>query len=332
MKKQLLWILSMITIGYLCGTTYTVNNLPNTDPDFTNLSVAHSMAQPGDTLYVCGSNVSYGNVTISKRLTLIGTGFFLNQNPYTQMFQHSSYVPTITFNSGSSGSTLTGLTLHTVAINTNNITLRRNCINTSDHNWTSRIVIASGVSQVVITQNFLAYLSNDWGPYMISLAGNNNSIYIANNIFRIYEDTSISVPNTSYATIENNVFHGGIVNINNTLFQNNIMRSGSFNSGTGSTVRNNICNSDQFGNSNGNIPNMDMNAVFVTTGTTDGLYQLSPGSPAYGTGINGTDCGCFGGVNPYVLSGMPAGIPSIYEVIAPSSGFVFPIQIKIKAH
>ena len=85
---------------------------------------------------------------------------------------------------------------------------------------------------------------------------------------------------------------------------------------TGNTINNNILAYDGT-NANGNQYNVNMANVFVdyndTQGySTDGKWQLKTGSPAIGAGINGVDCGVFGGVNPYVLSGIPA-LPHIYE-------------------
>ncbi len=46
--------------------------------------------------------------------------------------------------------------------------------------------------------------------------------------------------------------------------------------------------------------------------STDGKWQLKTGSPAIGAGVSGVNCGVFGGVTPYVLSGVP-NLPHIYQ-------------------
>ena len=48
------------------------------------------------------------------------------------------------------------------------------------------------------------------------------------------------------------------------------------------------------------------------------LIALKPNSPAKGAGSGGTDIGMFGGVNPYVLSGIPS-VPTFYQLTAPSN-------------
>ena len=53
-----------------------------------------------------------------------------------------------------------------------------------------------------------------------------------------------------------------------------------------------------------------MATVFVDYSGTlgksdDAKWKLKAGSPAIGAGVSGVDCGVFGGVTPYVLSGVP---------------------------
>ncbi len=109
------------------------------------------------------------------------------------------------------------------------------------------------------------------------------------------------------------------------------MYSGLFSHYSTSTYNNNISNSDQFGTENSNHENIDMETVFVGSGSTDGQWQLTDDSPAIGAGINGEDCGMFGGNTPYKLSGIPSEIPVIYELNVPPSGFNMSIELKAKS-
>jgi len=92
------------------ATVWRVNNNPGVDADFNNLQTAINDAavQPFDTLYVEGSNTSYGDIDIDKPLVLIGTGYFLNENDTTQANKNPSKISTVDFNSGSAGSVLKG--------------------------------------------------------------------------------------------------------------------------------------------------------------------------------------------------------------------------------
>ena len=104
--------------------------------------------------------------------------------------------------------------------------------------------------------------------------------------------------------------------ITSSTFGNNIIYSGTLTL-TNCDPYNCICNEDQCGTENGNQANVDMIAVFVPSGTTDGQWQLRNGSPAIGAGLGGVDCGMFGGTDPYVLSGIPD-IPMITSLYVPS--------------
>lgn len=58
--------------------------------------------------------------------------------------------------------------------------------------------------------------------------------------------------------------------------------------------------------------------------TVDGMqdeaarYMLLSSSAAVKAASDGTDCGAFGGTNPYTLNGRPEGVPYIYDVTVPS--------------
>ncbi len=65
----------------------------------------------------------------------------------------------------------------------------------------------------------------------------------------------------------------------------------------------------------------------------DTRWQLTPTSPAKAAGLNGEDCGIFGGPNPYKLSGIH-NRPLIYEVKAPvyvPNGSDLNITVKVRA-
>ncbi|GAG44181.1 unnamed protein product, partial [marine sediment metagenome] len=62
------------------------NSVGVVDADFTTLQAAHdsSAVTTGDTLYVYGSNTTYGVLATTKRLFIFGPGYFLDENPNTQ--------------------------------------------------------------------------------------------------------------------------------------------------------------------------------------------------------------------------------------------------------
>ena len=70
---------------------------------------------------------------------------------------------------------------------------------------------------------------------------------------------------------------------------------------------------------NGNISTIAFTVqAFIQSQTTDKAYVLAAGSAAIGTGLNGVDMGIFGGVQPYVISGVPS-IPRITRFQVPAT-------------
>jgi hypothetical protein len=82
---------------------------------------------------VYGSPINYGHLSLSKALTIIGPGYYLNENPETQAYPATASANTITFNNFSSGSLLTGLWTDHINVNTDSITLKRLRIHSGYH-------------------------------------------------------------------------------------------------------------------------------------------------------------------------------------------------------
>jgi len=278
-------------------------------------------ATSGDTIYMEGSVIEYAGGNISKKVTIIGPGFFLSENPSTQATKiETKFNSEIMFLTGSAGSTIMGCHLASIGVNTSNISIHKNLID-------GNILIGAPVSNISILQNFgNNILAGDYDKpitnsvisynyfYQIASAASSGSLVITNNIFL----SNISVSNSN---IQNNIIaysYGGIAdNPGNNISYNLLAIAGT--------------------NSNHNQYSVDMNTVFIdfngTHSSPDGKWQLAEGSPAKGAGSGGVDCGIFGGSTPYVLSGIPA-LPHIYEADIPATantGSSFKISIKVKS-
>lgn len=311
-----------------------VNNTPGAPTGYdyyTTVQAAHNAAGSSDTIHIIGSSTPYAGFSVSKKLIIIGPGYFLTENPNTQANPNPAIINgDINLNNGSSGSVLIGISVtspNTINIYSSNITVKRNWVASGQ----SCIYIGSNIGNIIITQN---YFTSSGNYATIGISANSQNILINNNYI---EHTStngkaIEINSSSSAMVKNNIIRGNFI-IYNSQIQNNIMRGGTF-SGSNNIVLNNIGHSTQFGSSNGNQSNVNMSLVFVGSGSTDGQWQLKPGSPAIGAGVDGIDCGIYGGVTPYILSGLPP-IPAIYFFDAPTSGSNsrgLPIHIKIKSH
>lgn len=317
--KKLTFLLVVIVFSLTAqAKVWRVNNNATMNANFASFVAAQSTVSANDTLYFEGSTVSYEDIVLTKPLVIIGPGYFLEENPQTQSNFITAKFGTIGFNTGSSGSILTGLVVQDkIAISVSNISI-------------TKCNIGNGISlnnatvsgDILLLQNYIK--------------GGLSDYYSRNTIFNLIISNNYISSNTSFGTttsgsIYNNIIVGSLL-VSNFTINNNIMMGYSSDQNN-NVFNNNICNGIQFPIGNGNQQNVIMSGVFVgaTGNSTDGQWQLKEYSPAIGKGNDGTDCGMFGGSSPYVLSGLPS-IPAIYEIDMPATGDnINGIDVTIKA-
>ncbi|MCK5520150.1 MAG: hypothetical protein KAI81_03480 [Candidatus Marinimicrobia bacterium] len=331
-QKHILPALMLIMALYIPGNAdvLTVNNISNTGAQYSTLQAAHDAASTGDTLSI-GASLTYGDLTMTKRLVIMGPGYFLGENPETQANISSAGVNTITINSGSEGTLITGLRIkYYMTINTDNITIQKNLFYSAYSAYL--LTIAANVSNIIIKQN---YFYSTYGYKKCVDIKTNSSADISNNYMggegTTYTSGTVLSTNSSTVTFENNVIDGSLMmNEASVSIQNNIMIKGTI-SGVIGSMYNNIANEGQFGSDNGNLT-ADMADVFKNTGSTDGQWKLSDTSPALGAGVDDVDCGMFGGITPYILSGIPGPLPAIYYLKSTGEGSESTgLQIRLKS-
>jgi hypothetical protein len=339
--KRFLIIISALFIlaGSDCfAKVWRVDKSPENKPDFVSLQEAVNTIPAGDTLYVYGHSVSYGDIVLSKKVIIIGPGYLLNQNPITQALKVSAKAY-FTFESGSEFSQICGMEIGQMIVFVSNISIYKNYFNYNGYNEGCIVFRKANLSSIIISQNYFSVLlgfSPYHGPYVCitDAAGSLMNVIIKHNIFNVssYQNLAMQLPYPeSYFIIENNVFSSGIQLPNvETEFRNNIIVAGLVLSNYGFIAKNNVCSADQLPATD-NKTNIDMTTVFVGGTSPDGYYQLKDNSPAKGYGWNGVDCGAFGGADAYVLSGIPS-IPTIYEADIPITGSnIDGLPVKIKA-
>ena len=178
MKKLLfLMVLSALMCNSLkAQNLHRVNNNADFDAAFTTLQAAVTAAANNDTIYVEGSATEYAGATINKPLTIVGPGFFLDENPFTQASNTATtFNSEITFTSGSEGSTIMGCKfLYSAYLN----------INASD---------------ISVIRNYL---------YSIALYGTINNTLVAQNY--VYDVLTVSNETITNTIISNNIIRGQI--------------------------------------------------------------------------------------------------------------------------
>lgn len=304
--------------------------------------------QNGDTLYAEPGHVEPNSVTFNKKIVLIGPGYNFAESGYDVMNAESAVFKDISM----SNSTANFSEVHGCIAN--NIYLGDYCVaNRCKINgqprisgdgceitncYTYRVCVDDHHTGVKIIGNIITGYFHD---------GTTNSVYtltsatIANNtIVGWYTANLLHTGEFHMCNIYNNI----IINTNTNLVQAavdtvlrysdytihpDLLANNSIHHNVLSTVQcpgsNTICNVAT------NIYGATVETVFVNNGLMEGQYELKPGSPAIGAGSAGTDCGAYGGSQPYVKGGQPGGIPYIYDAtFTTPSGNTNTINVNLK--
>lgn len=326
MQKKALFV--FIVAGFFTAHTtfadiWRVNNnslyTESCDHCFSNIqdAVNSSLVSPGDTIHIEASTVNYDGADITKPLTIIGPGYFLNENGQPQQNQIGATIASsINLMPGCEGTKLIGLHLDTpytrIGIDTDDITITR-CysgaagISFRNNNTT--------LNNIVISKCYISRIGRVSYPDPIS------NLHISNCYIENY--VSLGSESNGYeGTFTQNVVGGNMEGGSGMDYYNNIFKSG-FDQwdNSVSNVFNNIFTYEipawLSGGDNFNLPET---TVFVAEGSTDGIHKVNPENicaecyMGYNpSGPNDEEMGMFGGNSPYVLSGIP-NVPTIYEL------------------
>lgn len=302
------------------ATVITVDNNGNAPAGVeTSLTNAINNASPGDTLLIIPSSSTYGNMNVTKQLTIIGVGFNPNMEiPFT------SRVNSVTIYTAASGTKIIGLEVTSTLVLGNtggtltNVVIENNKI---DNITTSGI---NSLTNILIRQNVICPASSF--VYSLTLnTANQSNIRVANNIFSNTGTTNqFRGPyiTTGGVTFDHNTFLGtasqyAFYQITNCLVTNNIFVTISPAPQVASSnilYRNNLSNGYAFGditgtniNIEGNIDNTTPTFVNMPLSTYLYDYTLDPfldvGSAGESAATDGTNLGLGGGTSPFKLSG-----------------------------
>ncbi len=154
------------------AATWTVDTNTGRPADFRSLQAAHDSdsVHNGDVLHLIASTVSYGDLSLTKPLTIIGPGYFLNQNLSFPVAAPSARTGGINFYPGSDGSLITGLEIGGAVLcaGANNLTIKRNYIQSYIGSYGGGRNIGNS-SNVGIFQNYVS------GGILFSISGGNTS-------------------------------------------------------------------------------------------------------------------------------------------------------------
>ena len=288
---------------------------PVTGTDYSTLQLANDAAASGDSIFLFPGSWTG---TITKKLIFLGYGYFIAGTASNANLQNIAGALTVNVTLGAKASSssfegIDGLTIfpHNDSV-VSNITIRR-CKGTIYLN--SKTYDGWQILQ--------CYLDNLTTYYA---GGKVTNLRVDNCYINSLNFNSL-VASGNAGQFNNDIFYTPYFGNGSFLVKNSIFLTGHYYD-INSVYQNCIATSDYgaipSGNGNQNITNALMTTgVFVgysTQGTTtnDGRWKLASSSPAHAAGAGGTDCGIFGGTNPYKLSGIPR-IPSFYKVTSTST-------------
>ena len=303
--------------------SWHINNQSGISADFVDINAAMSSENvvDGDTLYL-GAGCVIGSQTLSKRVTLIGTGWRYNDSPVNPAKINGDITVT------AAGARLLG------------VYVVGSCIIKASNIVVERCFAGSEIRSQSYNLNNVKVLSC-WTPYIGSSNYSNSGWEIKNNIVK-GNNYYAPVRDFYNAVVENNIIintYSGksiLYNMDFCTIRNNIMLCG-YSSGytadcDNSFMQGNVLSaSPEYENlypGNVLINSIDESLLFNCTGTVESgeYYTLKEGSPALGAGEGGADCGVYGGVYRFVPYGRPQHIPVIKEAVVPS----IPTDGKIK--
>lgn len=333
--------------GLAHAKTITVDNRVGSVAMYSNLQTAIDAAETGDTILIAGSPTGYGNVVVTKRLRLVGPGYFLSENQVAGVTKDHAYIDSVsfgatntdTFKSSASGSELTGLYC---------IYVRTNGFGYNGRNY------AGPVSGVVIDNcrinNLGSSTNSDYDSLYFSArrcwlesawarpSSSLRNCMITSGI-SLYPGSAVEhcilpaagTSSQAESSISNSIFVASGSGPGAAGFANNCKGSVQYCMAVGGLS---IAGTTTFLKAGvGNHPTVTyLEDVFIYSNPVDRQYLLKPTSPARGIGLNGADMGMFGGANPYVISGVPA-MPRITHFATPaaatsSSGLRFEVKAK----
>ncbi len=321
MKKLIFFLAVLFSYSSYSQAVFVVQNATHSSVHQT-LDSALYYAVDNDYVYLPGGNFNVGNIKISKKLNIIGAGHYPDS---TQATGATSFTGNVYFKTGANGSTLQGVYLNGDIFmgdscstgNVSNILISRCNINKIFLTYSTSTSTNCGAQNIFVKECVIR--SNIRGANTQNVIFENNIIagglgnfdgnaHFKNNVF-------MKTSSTSTAAFGNQI----LFYVYNCTFENNIFKQSSSTSAYfASYTSDNLFNNNVFGFSScftaaGNCNNCLYNANFTNqfvevSGTAFEYtynFHLSDTAIAIGAGTNGTDCGIYGGDNPYKDGAVP---------------------------
>lgn len=286
MRKTIVTLVALCAAMAVNATVLRVSNVSGSTAPYSTVQDALAAAAEGDTIMLDASGTNYGKITIEKRITLMGPGYWLQENGIIQ--EGGGYARVDRVEIKASGTVICGLYKPgmdngvTIFKDTKNVVIKRCFIEGS-------IFIQENADRCVIHQNFLRMHADI--PRIGDMYRNSSNHQITNNIiandFRLY---NIHDSYFAYNTIVNQS-KVSILESTNITLEKNIWKEDPSNS---------TCNFSD---------NLSKDITFDTGMQIDKDVKAMNLSSTHGA---------FAGDSPYVLSGVPSA-PVIEDLVVPTT-------------
>lgn len=305
MKKNILFLLVLFSPALMAQTIVNVYDGMNLQDTINN--------SPDGTVYYIHPGEYIGNLTIDKKVTIIGKGFFLQDDGST--FINGN----ITLNRGAENSLISGIECKVLYAIADDLIIEKNKTNNF---YVGNSGSANIVHNVIVRKNYIVGSIYIYG-FNIDFYNNISTTGIGS----INSDaTGITVINNTFDSDIDSFYMSVLGGTRNVIFKNNILGGGISTTNinvSGLTEFTNNIYGDRYagGFTNADATNLkvDRNSIFlgwpdnVSGSKPDARNLLAPDSPARKAGENGTDAGAFGGEDPFILGGVPD-LPQIYHL------------------
>jgi hypothetical protein len=242
----------------------------------TSFQQAIDASIDGDTIHLEPSDFSYGDVTIAKRLVIIGAGYKLGAAPFNAGLQantQTSMVRNIELVANSNGTQIIGLHLPggnysgLSMFSTSNIRISRNFIYGLSVYFPNG---GTGVQDITISENFMTGGVSQNGNYSNTIT----NLTIRNNIISGQLELNGGSDQMTNVVVTNNTFnYNGSHQLTNANVAFNVFNLGNI-AGTNNTIHDNITAAAITGADLVSNPMVSMGNVFnLSVGTDDSKYE-----------------------------------------------------------
>ena len=315
-------VLTVVGAQTVSAKSWRVNNNSTKKANFVDINAAMASADvvAGDTLYLDPGSVLASEQKISKAVTVIGTGYFLQNGLVAATINNRVFI-------SAEGTKLNGVYVNgEVWIVANNITLERCKINHRVYSYNGTRYGLTVLQCFINNPNYENSIEGEFRNATIK-----NNIIISSYTHYSYSTAIINVHDSeianNYLAVNNTQYNRHVLyHITNSQIYNNIIRHAKDPNlifANSDAVNNNSFYNNVITAAKDTYTNLtdivylgsaDMSSVFAP-GISDAAYRLKEDSPAKGAGFGGADCGPYGGATPYVESGLPLYHPYIKKAV-----------------